>query len=354
MQRHNCYPQNFEVSRHTGVVKFAVARIGQTMQSDLIPHESVQDRIIAGDRTTVETSVERFIGMEAHPAKDLLAVEEPLECQLAFGPSDQRIVKSISVTMRTPGHDFELAAGFLMTEGVVRDPSDIAQISYAAVSLPPKARTRDEESEIAPVALPYQPERNIVRVELEPNVSVSLANLQRNFYTTSSCGICGKASLLALRTVCPPRAKNEFCIPAELLYSLVARLRDAQNVFERTGGLHASGLFDASGRLFSSREDVGRHNAVDKLLGAEFLADRTPLRERLLLLSGRASFELLQKALMGGVPMVVSVGAPSSLAVQVAKDFDITLVGFLRTDHFNVYHGADRIIGMPHEQREHT
>jgi FdhD protein len=312
------------------------------MQNDAELHKSIQGHEITGDRTTVETHVERFIRTEAHTAIDLLAVEEPLECQLAFGPPDKRKTKSISVTMRTPGHDFELAAGFLMTEGVIRDSSDITQISYIAGRSTLAEEPSDAE---AKVALPYQPERNIVLVELEPDVSVSLANLERNFYTTSSCGICGKASLLALRTVCPPRARNEFHITAEILYSLAARLRDAQNVFERTGGLHASGLFDSSGQLLSSREDVGRHNAVDKLLGAEFLADRTPLRDRLLLLSGRASFELLQKALMGGIPMVVSVGAPSSLAVQVAKDFDITLVGFLRADHFNVYHGANRIIG---------
>jgi FdhD protein len=312
------------------------------MHNDVELHKSIQGHEITGDRTTVETHVERFIRTEAHTAIDLLAVEEPLECQLAFGLLGKRKTKSISVTMRTPGHDFELAAGFLMTEGVIRDPSDITQISYIAGRSTLAEEPSDTE---AKVALPYQPERNIVLVELEPDVSVSLANLERNFYTTSSCGICGKASLLALRTVCPPRARNQFYVTAEILYSLAARLRDAQNVFERTGGLHASGLFDSSGNLLSSREDVGRHNAVDKLLGAEFLADRTPLRDRLLLLSGRASFELLQKALMGGIPMVVSVGAPSSLAVQVAKDFDITLVGFLRADHFNVYHGANRIIG---------
>ena len=195
------------------------------------------------------------------------------------------------------------------------------------------------------LVLPYQPERNIVRVDLEPDVLVSLSNLERNFYTTSSCGICGKASLLALRTVCPPRSANCFRVTTSVLYSLPEKLRAAQNVFEKTGGLHAAGIFGTEGELYATREDVGRHNAVDKLLGGEFLADRTPLRDRLLLLSGRASFELLQKALMGGISMVVAVGAPSSLAVQVAKEFDITLVGFLRGDRFNVYHGAERILG---------
>jgi FdhD protein len=180
-------------------------------------------------------------------------------------------------------------------------------------------------------------------VELAPDVKVSLANLERNFYTTSSCGICGKASLLALQTVCPARVKNTFSIDARLLYTLPIRLREAQSVFDRTGGLHGAALFDAKGQLLGLREDVGRHNAVDKLLGSEFLADRTPLRNSLLLLSGRASFELLQKALMGGVSMVAAVGAPSSLAVQVAREFNIILVGFLRNDHFNIYHGADHI-----------
>jgi FdhD protein len=297
------------------------------------------------DRNAVETFVSRFVGEEARTLVDVLAVEEPLEIQLAYGPSDARRVKSISVTMRTPGHDFELAAGFLMTEGVVADSVDISDIFYASgrsdVTDPLSQAIRSTED----LVLPYQPERNIVRVELEPDVLVSLGNLERNFYTTSSCGICGKASLLALRTVCPPRSANSFRVPASVLYSLPEKLRAAQNVFEKTGGLHASGIFDAEGELYATREDVGRHNAVDKLLGAEFLADRTPLRDRLLLLSGRASFELLQKALMGGISMVVAVGAPSSLAVQVAKEFDITLVGFLREDRFNVYHGAERILG---------
>lgn len=273
---------------------------------------------------------------------DVVAVEEPLELQLGYGPAASRQVKSISVTMRTPGDDFDLVAGFLLTEGIVTDSADITKISYIAG---PSNEARDAAAPASSVIMPYQPERNVVRVELAPDVKVSMANLERNFYTTSSCGICGKASLLALRTVCPPRAVNSLRVAARLIYSLPEKLRAGQDVFERTGGLHASGLFDGQGELLSIREDVGRHNAVDKLIGAEFLADRVPLRNRILLLSGRASFELLQKALMGGVSMVVSVGAPSSLAVQVAKEFDITLVGFLRGDHFNVYQGADRIAG---------
>jgi FdhD protein len=242
--------------------------------------------------------------------------------------------------MRTPGNDFDLAAGFLMTEGVIRDANDIRQITNDGDSL-------SEDNPPAQVMGSLKPgsKQNVVRVELGTDVEVSMANLQRNFYTTSSCGICGKASLLALRTVCPPRTKNSFRVDAQLLYDLPGRLRASQGVFDRTGGLHAAGLFDSTGSLSALREDVGRHNAVDKLIGSEFLADRTPLRDRLLLLSGRASFELLQKALMGGIPMVVAVGAPSSLAVQVAKEFDITLVGFLREDHFNIYHGKEHITG---------
>lgn len=291
-------------------------------------------------RATLPAVVHRFTGDQAQTATDTLAVEEPLELQLGYGPATARRVKSVSVTMRTPGSDFELAAGFLLTEGIVGDPADIDEIRYIAG---PANEVRSATTPPSATVLPYQPERNVVRVELAPGVAVSLANLERNFYTTSSCGICGKASLLALRTVCPPRAANDLKIAATLLYSLSGRLRAGQDVFDRTGGLHAAGLFDAAGQLHSIREDVGRHNAVDKLLGAELLADRVPLRDRILFLSGRASFELLQKALMAGVPMVVAVGAPSSLAVQVAREFDITLIGFLRDDHFNVYHGAERV-----------
>jgi FdhD protein len=231
-----------------------------------------------------------------------------------------------------------------MAEGVVRDTNDIESIASWAERVP------EVSGQVAakPGALSHHPGKNVVRVELAPDVVVNHATLERNFYTTSSCGICGKASLLALQTVCPPRMTNTFFISASILYLLPDRLLRAQRLFNRTGGLHGAGLFDSQGKLLAVREDVGRHNAVDKLLGAEFLADRTPLHNTLLLLSGRASFELLQKALMGGVSMVASVGAPSSLAVQVAKEFNIPLVGFLRPNHFNIYHGEEHILGyMP-------
>jgi FdhD protein len=292
-------------------------------------------------RAVFSVRAERVTGFTSQTVEETLATEEPLEIQLGYGPAESRAVKSISVTMRTPGYDFELAAGFLMTEGVVLDANEIESIAYTGLG----HMDESTESGADRAALPYQPWKNIVRVDLAPGVTVSLAHLQRNFYTTSSCGICGKASLLALQSVCPPRRSNTFWISAETLYTLPACLRAAQSVFNRTGGLHGAGLFNAEGELLALREDVGRHNAVDKLLGAEFLADRTPLRESLLLLSGRASFELLQKALMGGIAMVASVGAPSSLAVRVAKEFDITLVGFLRDNHFNVYHGAEHVSG---------
>jgi FdhD protein len=312
----------------------------KSSQSVLAPPKNPE-----ASRASFEVSIEKVTGRKSRRAQDALSVEEPLEIQLAHGPRDARAVKSISVTMRTPGNDFELAAGFLMTEGVVQDSNDIEQILYVANSTSELLR----EDTPTQSALPYRPGKNVVCVELEPGVVVSLANLERNFYTTSSCGICGKASLLALQTICPPRRKNAFQIDAEVLTKLPDRLREAQTLFDQTGGIHGAGLFDSEGKLLAVREDVGRHNAVDKLLGAEFLADRTPLHHSLLLLSGRASFELLQKALMGGVSMVASVGAPSSLAAQVAKDFDIILVGFLRENHFNIYHGAEHVLGYTPE-----
>lgn len=291
-------------------------------------------------RAVIDTRVDKLTGLDAHPAREALAVEEPLEIRLAHGPANARAVRSISVTMRTPGSDAELAAGFLMTEGVIADVKDIERIACAAENFPSASAEEEHDGEASD-----RPRGNAVLVELAPYVRVSLANLERNFYTTSSCGVCGKTSLLALRTVCPPRTKNAFSIDAAVLYSLPARLRVAQSVFDRTGGLHGAALFDASGNLLAMREDVGRHNAVDKLVGAEFLAGRIPLRSSLLLLSGRASFELLQKAVMSGVSMVAAIGAPSSLAVAVAREFDMILAGFLREGHMNIYCGAEHISG---------
>ena len=281
----------------------------------------VGDGAFRSAAASADMAVEKFEGAVRRQAVDALAVEEPLEIRLVFGPADARRAKAISVTMRTPGHDFELAVGFLMTEGVVGDAADI----------------------VRPVAA-RRASRNVVQVELMPHVSVSVGNLERNFYTTSSCGVCGKSSILALRAVGPPRAASRFQVTPEFVSTLPARLLGSQDTFGKTGGLHAAGLFDLAGSLLASREDVGRHNAVDKLLGAEFLAERTPLSDRVLVLSGRSSFELLQKAAMGGVPMVVSIGAPSTLAVAVAREFRMTLAGFVRADHFNVYCGGERIV----------
>jgi FdhD protein len=262
---------------------------------------------------------------EIEVAQDSVAVEEPLEIQLVHGVAESRKVKSVSITMRTPGHDNELAAGFLMTEGVLRDVTDIGSIG-------------------APQSVSGGVRSQAIRVELLPGIEVSLSTLERNFYTTSSCGVCGKASLLALRTLCPLPRSDHFTIRADVLSSLPQQLRAAQSVFQETGGLHAAALFTADGQLHSVREDVGRHNAVDKLLGEAFLQDAVPLRDYLLLLSGRASFELLQKAVMGGIPTVAAIGAPSSLAIDVAREFSITLIGFLRSGSFNVYSAPERVL----------
>jgi FdhD protein len=290
---------------------------------------------ILPSRASVAITLQQSVEASIFDGEDALAVEEPLEIQLAYGPQDRRTVKSISVTMRTPGDDAALAAGFLKTEGVVQEPEDIVSIHYAAAT----------ELAVAVDRAVLSPDSagNILRVELDECVEPNIASLERNFYTTSSCGICGKASLLALQAVGPPRVHNSFTVPADTIYKLQEKLNAAQTVFRSTGGLHGAGLFDCDGELQDVSEDVGRHNAVDKLLGKAFLEDRLPLRDLLLMLSGRASFELLQKAVMAGIPMVVAVGAPSSLAVSVARQFDITLVGFLRGRRFNIYHGAQRV-----------
>lgn len=259
----------------------------------------------------------------AHP--DLLAVEEPLEMRLGYGLNQQRQQKSISVTMRTPGNDFELALGFLFTEGIIKSTEEILQIKYCT-----DANTIENQF-------------NIVRVELHENSDIDFVKLQRNFYTTSSCGVCGKASIDAIHTLCDMQQNNTFTVTNATLFGLPDTLRKTQNVFEHTGGLHACALFNNKGELQLSREDVGRHNALDKLIGAALGSNQIPLSDSILLLSGRASFELIQKAAMAGIPIVAAVGAPSSLAVQLAQELNITLVGFLREQRFNIYSVPERI-----------
>lgn len=272
-------------------------------------------------------SIVRFHSGTTEEAPDLLAAEEPMEIRLVYGPRDDRRRKSISVTMRTPGNDFELALGFLFTEGIIDSFAAIAGIRYCTDG----GRAPEKE--------------NIVLVELAAEVRPDLIRLERNFYSTSSCGICGKASIDAVRTVCKiPTDRPDFRIPAGLLLELPSRLREKQPVFTHTGGLHACALFKASGELMYLREDIGRHNAVDKLIGAGMVEGTAPFSRHILLLSGRAGFELLQKAAMAGIRVVASIGAPSSLAVSLAIENDITLVGFLREGRFNCYSGADRII----------
>lgn len=257
---------------------------------------------------------------------DEVAVEEPLEIRLAYSTPEGRATRSISITMRTPGDDAGLAAGFLYSESIVRHHDDIAAIETCG---PPAPDTGNH---------------NVVRVELGPDVAVDLGRLQRHFYTTSSCGVCGKTSLDALRMMgVEPQTGNAITFDRDTLTGVPARLRAAQETFERTGGLHAAAAFDTAGNLLVTREDVGRHNAVDKVVGALLLEDRLPASELGLMVSGRASFELMQKALVAGMPLLAAVSAPSSLAVQLAQEFDVTLVGFLRGSDFNIYSGAQRI-----------
>lgn len=241
--------------------------------------------------------------------QDLLAVEEPLEIRLGE--------RNVAITMRTPGNDEELAAGFLFTEGILRNRDDVSSISLG--------------------------ERNRVTVTLTDDSNVDFDRLERNFYVSSSCGVCGKASILAVEAIgCPTPARNTPRIEAGLIHALPEKLRARQMVFDRTGGLHAAGLFDTSGQLLDAREDVGRHNAVDKLIGAAFLKRCIPLQDHVLMVSGRASFELVQKALMAGIAVMAAVGAPSSLAVELALRYGMTLIGFVRDRRFNIYSGEAR------------
>jgi FdhD protein len=282
--------------------------------------QKTSDRARRASKTRTRVRVVEDGKMRVKP--DTLATEEPMEIRLITGEERQ----TVAVTMRTPGADFELAAGFLYGEGIVKSSDDIAKISYCV----------DADLDAAQ-------QYNIVNVELRGGREYDLRPLERHFYTSSACGVCGKASLeqLELRG-CPVALPGPEVTP-ETLYSLPEKLREAQGLFDATGGLHAAALFDEEGNLLALREDVGRHNATDKLVGWAMLENRLPLSGHIVMVSGRSSFEILQKCLTAGVPFVCAISAPSSLAVDVAREFGMTLVGFLRDRRFNVYAGKERV-----------
>ncbi len=264
-------------------------------------------------RNILTVPIQKVENDAACARQDLLAVEEPL--QILVG------TRNVAITMRTPGNDEELAAGFLFTEGILQDSSQISAIMLN--------------------------DANRVTISLASENGIDLERLERHFYISSSCGVCGKASIETLETIgCASLNRESPRIEPGIVHRLPEILRTRQMVFDRTGGLHAAALFDPTGELLSVREDVGRHNAVDKLIGSAFLESRLPLSNSLLMVSGRASFELVQKALMAGIPVMAAVGAPSSLAASLALRYGMTLLGFVRDNRFNIYSGKGRFTGL--------
>lgn len=262
--------------------------------------------------------ISRFAQNTLNPIEDVLAVEEPLEISLCHGAMRQ--TQNISVTMRTPGEDAALAVGFLFTEGILQKPEQIEAVTQVA--------------------------DNQILVSIKPEVDLDLGKLERHFYTSSSCGVCGKSSIAAIGVL----GEREFLganwqLSPEIVLGMNEQVRKLQAVFQHTGGLHASALFARTGECLGLQEDVGRHNALDKLIGKAFLAGQLPLRDKLLFLSGRASFELIQKAAMAGIPVVCALGAPSSLAVELAQNCNMTLIGFVKAETFNVYSNGNVVLG---------
>jgi len=279
------------------------------------------------ESATRSVELHKLAGRQSVERSDVLATEEPLEIRLLWGPLRDRRRESIAITMRTPGADEDLARGFLYTEGLISNAAQVQGVRF-------------------PAGLPAEEDRqHVIELELDPAVVLEPEKLSRHFYTSSSCGVCGKGSIELLRQTIPflPR-KGLPRVAVEVLYGLPQSLRNAQPLFARTGGIHAAALFDAGGTLRLLREDVGRHNALDKLIGAAMGQQGLPLQDALLLVSGRASFELVQKALMAGLPILAAVGAPSSLAAELAKDYGMTLIGFLRDGQCNLYSGKERLI----------
>jgi FdhD protein len=277
--------------------------------------------------SSLAADISKVCGDQQLTQTDRVAVEEPLEIQLCSGTIDGAAAKSISITMRTPGEDAELAVGFLYTESIIQDPSQLVSVDHVGET--------DAETGL----------RNRIRVELAPQVEIDYDRLERHFYTTSSCGVCGKSSIDALHvTGLKSLRDNRSEFRRDVIIAMPDRLLTEQHLFSETGGLHAAALFDENGDIIVVKEDVGRHNAVDKVIGWMFMNGRLPAQHQGLLVSGRASFELMQKSLVAGIPLFAAVGAPSSLAVRMAKDFDITLIGFLRDNTFNIYSDTARII----------
>ncbi len=263
-------------------------------------------------------NIHRFREGRLHSALDVVASEEPLEMRIGFGPEDDREQRNIAVTMRTPGHDLELTLGFLFTEAVIQGFDNITHIDHCT----------DASGKAS---------KNVVRAELHPEVLMDWNKLQRNFYTSSSCGVCGKASIESLQSICPKKVSSDIKLDSEIIRKLPDTMRKAQEIFEHTGGLHASALFQSDGELLLLREDIGRHNALDKIIGAAIFSKNHSLDQCIIVLSGRCCYELVQKTAMAGISVIVSVGAPSSLAVKTADEFGITLIGFVKPKSFNVY-----------------
>ena len=277
--------------------------------------------------SSLNTQISKVCGDQQLSQTDCVAVEEPLEIQLCSATVDNAAAKSISITMRTPGDDAELAIGFLYTESIIQDRSQLVSVDHVGET--------DADTGL----------RNKIRVELAPQVEIDYDRLERHFYTTSSCGVCGKASIDALHvTGLKSLQANRSEFRREVIVSMPERLMAEQQLFSETGGLHAAALFDEDGDIIVVKEDVGRHNAVDKVIGWMFMNGRLPAQRQGILVSGRASFELMQKSLVAGIPLFAAVGAPSSLAVRMAKDFGMTLIGFLRDDRFNIYSDTTRIV----------
>lgn len=275
---------------------------------------------------TVRTPVTEYRQGDWRRRTDEVATEEPLQIRVVADVDGRSVVHDVAVTMRTPGHDFDLAAGFLYTEGVLAERDAVRTIAYC---------TDPDQAQ----------QYNVVNVFLRPGVPFDAERLSRHVYTSSSCGVCGKASLEQVQAACPRRPARSAPLPPAWYLRLPEALREAQAIFERTGGLHATALFDFDGALRLVREDVGRHNAMDKVIGALLLDGKLPASRYVALVSGRTSFEVVQKALMAGLPALAAVGAPSSLAVELAREYGMTLLGFLRDGRFNIYAGPDMVAG---------